>query len=241
MALVTATSADPLVKSGKVKMLSSGGAKRAYLSRTRPAWRRRAIPTSTRTRTQGIRAGRHARIVNKLHAAVVAALRNPEVRTKLQEMGGTPAGQPPGSSRHSSRPTRSARSSAEEHQRAGEAMTRLRDANRARRCSTARSPSSAENAGQGLGATFARALAESGCRVVAVDIHDAPVQALAAHCAKRSRVRGPRARRAGDAGACARSRRRSASRGTDWRARQQRRRHTRAQLDDEQLHDEIDA
>lgn len=34
-------------------------------------------------------------------------------------------------------------------------------------------------AGQGLGATFARALAESGCSVVAVDIHDAPVQALA--------------------------------------------------------------
>jgi len=34
-------------------------------------------------------------------------------------------------------------------------------------------------AGQGLGATFARALAESGCSVVAVDIQAAPVQALA--------------------------------------------------------------
>jgi NAD(P)-dependent dehydrogenase (short-subunit alcohol dehydrogenase family) len=36
-------------------------------------------------------------------------------------------------------------------------------------------------AGQGLGSAFAQALARSGCRVVALDLHEAPVQALAEH------------------------------------------------------------
>ncbi|MFO1396740.1 MAG: tripartite tricarboxylate transporter substrate binding protein [Burkholderiales bacterium] len=97
MGLVTATSADPLVKSGKVKMLSSGGAKRAYLFPNTPSMAEAGYPNFDANSHMGIYvpAGTPPEIVNKLHAAVVAALRNPEVRTKLQEMGGTPVGTSP--------------------------------------------------------------------------------------------------------------------------------------------------
>lgn len=97
MGLVTATSADPLVKSGKVKMLSSGGAKRAYLFPNTPSMAEAGYPNFDANSHMGIYvpAGTPPEIVNRLHAAVVAALKNPEVRTKLQEMGGTPAGTSP--------------------------------------------------------------------------------------------------------------------------------------------------
>lgn len=80
-------------------------------------------------------------------------------------------------------------------------MTRLQDASRAPTLFDGE-VAVVSGAGQGLGATFARALAESGCRVVAVDIHDAPVQALAATLREEGRACVGRALDVRDAGAC---------------------------------------
>lgn len=97
LGLVTATSADPLVKSGKIKILSSGGAKRAYLFPNTPSMAEQGYPNFDANSHMGIYvpAGTPPEIVNKLYAAVAASLRNQQVRDKLQEMGGTPVGSSP--------------------------------------------------------------------------------------------------------------------------------------------------
>lgn len=97
LGLVTATSADALVKSGKVKILSSGGAKRAHLFPNTPSMAEQGYPNFDANSHMGIYVptGTPPEIVNRLHAAVVASLRNPEVRGKLQDMGGTPVGSSP--------------------------------------------------------------------------------------------------------------------------------------------------
>ncbi|MFO1302176.1 MAG: tripartite tricarboxylate transporter substrate binding protein [Burkholderiales bacterium] len=97
LGLVTATSADPLVKSGKIKILSSGGAKRALLFPSTPSMAEQGYPNFDANSHMGIYVptGTPPDIVNKLHAAVVASLKNPEVRGKLQDMGGTPVGSSP--------------------------------------------------------------------------------------------------------------------------------------------------
>jgi len=97
MGLVTATSADPLVKSGKIKMLSSGGSKRAHLFPNTPSMAEAGYPNFDANSHMGIYVptGTPPEIVNKLYAAVAAALKNPQVREKLQSMGGTPVGSTP--------------------------------------------------------------------------------------------------------------------------------------------------
>lgn len=97
LGLVTATSADALVKSGKVKMLSSGGAKRAHLFPNTPSMAEQGYPNFDANSHMGIYVptGTPREVINKLHAAVVASLKNPQVRDKLQDMGGTPVGSSP--------------------------------------------------------------------------------------------------------------------------------------------------
>ena len=97
LGLVTATSADSLVKAGKIKILSSGGAKRAYLFPNTPSMAEQGYPNFDANSHMGIYVptGTPPEIVNKLYAAVATSLKNQQVRDKLQEMGGTPVGSSP--------------------------------------------------------------------------------------------------------------------------------------------------
>ena len=81
----------------RLKSSDSGGAKRAYLFPNTPSMAEAGYPNFDANSHMGIYApaGTPPEIVNKLHAAVVATLNNPQVREKLQEMGGTPAGTSP--------------------------------------------------------------------------------------------------------------------------------------------------
>lgn len=85
------------MKSGKIKMLSSGGAKRAYLFPNTPSMGEAGYPSFDANSHMGIYVptGTPPEIVARLHAAVVASLKNPQVREKLQELGGTPVGSSP--------------------------------------------------------------------------------------------------------------------------------------------------
>ena len=97
MGLVTATSADPLVKAGKIKMLSSGGARRSHLFPNTPSMAEAGYPNFDANSHMGIYVptGTPPEIIAKLHAAVVAAVKNPAVRDRLLEMGGSPVGSSP--------------------------------------------------------------------------------------------------------------------------------------------------
>jgi tripartite-type tricarboxylate transporter receptor subunit TctC len=97
LGLVTATSADPLVKAGKIKILSSGGAKRAHLFPNAPSMAEAGYPNFDANSHMGIYVptGTSPEVVSKLHAAVVSSLKSQQVRDKLQDMGGTPVGSSP--------------------------------------------------------------------------------------------------------------------------------------------------
>ena len=94
LGLVTATSADALVKGGKIKVISSGGPKRAYLFPSVASMAEQGFPNFDANSHMGIYVptGTPAEIVAKLNAAVAAAVRLPTVRERLQSMGGTPVG-----------------------------------------------------------------------------------------------------------------------------------------------------
>ena len=95
--LVTATSADSLVKSGKVKIISSGGPTRAHLFPKALSMAEAGYPKFDANSHMGIYvpAGTPPAIVRKLHSAVAAAVQVPEVKEKLQALGGTPVGSSP--------------------------------------------------------------------------------------------------------------------------------------------------
>lgn len=97
LGLVTATSADALVKSGKIKMISSGGPKRASLFPNTPSMGESGYPAFDANSHMGIYVptGTPQAVVTRLQNAVTEVLRMPAVRDKLLAMGGTPVGSSP--------------------------------------------------------------------------------------------------------------------------------------------------
>jgi tripartite-type tricarboxylate transporter receptor subunit TctC len=97
LGLVTATSADPLVKAGKIKIVSAGGPKRAYLFPNTPSMAEAGYPNFDANSHMGlyVPTGTPPEVVNRLHGAVAQVVRLPAVREKLQAMGGTPVGSSP--------------------------------------------------------------------------------------------------------------------------------------------------
>lgn len=94
LGLVTVTSADALVKGGKIKLISSGGPKRAFLFPNVASMSEQGFPNYDANSHMGIYVptGTPPDVVNKLNAAVAAVVRLPAVRERLQSMGGTPVG-----------------------------------------------------------------------------------------------------------------------------------------------------
>lgn len=95
--LVTATSADPLVKAGKIRILSSGGPKRSHVFPQAQSMAEAGFPLFDANSHMGIYVptGTPPEIVRKLHQATAEAVRVPQVRERLQAMGGSPVGSSP--------------------------------------------------------------------------------------------------------------------------------------------------
>ncbi len=95
--LVTATSADPLVKAGRIRILSSGGPKRSHLFPQAQSMVEAGFPLFDANSHMGIYVptGTPPEIVRKLHQATAEAVRVPQVRERLQAMGGSPVGSSP--------------------------------------------------------------------------------------------------------------------------------------------------
>jgi tripartite-type tricarboxylate transporter receptor subunit TctC len=97
MGLVTATSAEPLLKAGKIKVLSSGGPKRSHLFPNAQSMSESGFPLFDANSHMGVYvpAGTSQDIVNRLARVVADAVRQPHVRDRLQALGGSPVGSSP--------------------------------------------------------------------------------------------------------------------------------------------------
>lgn len=95
--LVTATSANPLVKSGKIRILSSGGPKRATLFPDAQSMAEAGFGSFDANSNMGVYVptGTPPEIVAKLAKATAEVVRLPHVRERLISLGGTPVGGTP--------------------------------------------------------------------------------------------------------------------------------------------------
>lgn len=95
--LLSVQQAQPLIASGKVRPLAVWSAERVKALPTVPTVAEQGYPDYAAGTFVGINvaAGTPAPVVDRLHAAFAAALKNPAVRGKLEEMGFTPMGLAP--------------------------------------------------------------------------------------------------------------------------------------------------
>lgn len=97
MGLITASSAEPLAQTGKIKLLSSGGAVRAHLFPKTPSMAESGFPKFDANSIMGIfvPAGTPKAVVEKLAGVARQVVQMPEIREKLQSRGGQPVGSTP--------------------------------------------------------------------------------------------------------------------------------------------------